>query len=200
MMQIQTLILGELSTNCYLVVDSISQECIVIDPAEDAQLISDEILRQNLTLKEIVATHGHYDHNLASSQLQLNFDVPFLIHQEDEFLIKDLANRAEYWLKRKVELQSPLVSDYLREGSQIQFGNSRLNVIYTPGHTPGGCCFFNKEEGLIFTGDTLFADDVEGRTDLSYSSPKQMKRSLARIKEEFSGYRGLPGHGREFIV
>lgn len=199
-MQITKLILGTLNTNCYLILDDISQECIVIDPADDAQLISDEILRQNLVLKSIIATHGHYDHNLAAAELQINFDVPYMIHQADEFLVKDLANRAEYWLKRKVELNPPKIIGFLEESVTIKVGSIKFHVVHTPGHTPGCCCLVSEEEQIIFTGDTLFADDIEGRTDLSYSSPKQMKRSLARIKEEFSGYRGLAGHGREFIV
>jgi hydroxyacylglutathione hydrolase len=199
-MQIQTLVLGSLNTNTYLVSDELTQECVVIDAADDAQLISDEILRQNLTLKSIVATHGHYDHNLAAAELQINFDVPYLIHQADEFLIKELADRASYWLKRKVELDPPKISGYLKEGETVEFGKVKLEVVHTPGHTPGCCCLVNVFEGVIFTGDTLFADGIEGRTDLSYSSPLLMKDSLMKISQNWSGLRGLPGHGEEFIV
>jgi len=199
-MQIQTLVLGSLNTNTYLISDEFTQECIVIDAADDAQLIGDEILRQNLKLTQILATHGHYDHNLAAAELQMNFDVPYLIHQADEFLIKDLAKSASYWMKRKVELDPPKISGFLRESDEIKFGQVKLKVIHTPGHTPGSCCLINKDEGVIFTGDTLFADNIEGRTDLSYSSPLLMKDSLVRIKENWSGFRGLPGHGEEFIV
>lgn len=199
-MTTQSFQLGSLNTNCFLLIDELSHNCIVIDAADDAQLISDEILRQNLNLKSIVATHGHYDHNLAAAELQMNFDVPYLIHQDDEFLIKELADRASYWLKRKVQLNPPKISRFLKEGGVIEFGQVKLTVIHTPGHTPGSCCLVNTDEGMIFTGDTLFADNIEGRTDLSYSSPLLMKDSLVRIKENWSGFRGLPGHGGEFIV
>lgn len=199
-MSIITFQLGDLITNTYLIIDDLTQECVVIDPADDAQFISDEILRQNLTLTKIIATHGHFDHNLASAELQLNFDIPYLIHQADEFLINDLANRASYWLKKKIELNSPVITDYLIEGQVIKIGTTQLKVIHTPGHTPGGCCLVIEDEQTIITGDTLFADNIPGRTDLGYSSPEKMKRSLSKIQQNFSGYRGLPGHGDEFIV
>lgn len=199
-MIIQTFILGSLDTNTYLLIDELSAKCFVIDPADDAQLFSEEILCQGLTLEGILVTHGHFDHNLASAELQLNFDVPFFVHQADEFLINDLSNRASYWLKQKIELNSPKITNYLEEGKVLQLGKYKLNVIHTPGHTPGGCCFVLDDEHTIITGDTLFADGVEGRTDLSYSSPTQMRQSLKKIKQNYSGYRGLPGHGEEFIV
>ncbi len=199
-MQIINLALGSLNTNCYIIVDEITQECVVIDAADDAQLVSDEILRQNLMPKSIIATHGHYDHNLAAAELQINFDVPFFVHQADEFLIKELANRASYWLKRKIQLNPHQISGFLKEGDEIGFGQVILQVVHTPGHTPGCCCLINTDEGLIFTGDTLFADNIEGRTDLSYSSPSLMKSSLKKIENNWSGYRGLPGHGEKFIV
>ncbi len=199
-MSIITYQLGDLITNTYLIIDNIAQGCVVIDPADDAQFISDEILRQNLTLTKIVATHGHFDHNLASAELQLNFDVPFLVHRLDEFLITDLANRASYWLHRKIELNSPIVTNYLEEGNEILIGQIRLEVMHTPGHTPGGCCLVLRDDQTIITGDTLFADKVPGRTDLGYSSSEKMKQSLIKIQQNSSGFRGLPGHGEEFIV
>ncbi len=199
-MSIITYQLGELITNTYLIIDDLTQECVVIDPADDAQFISDEILRQNLILKQIIATHGHFDHNLASAELQLNFDIPYLIHLEDEFLITDLANRASYWLKKNIELNSPIITDYLIENQMIKIGTIQLKVIHTPGHTPGGCCLVLEDEQTIITGDTLFADNIPGRTDLAYSSSEKMKRSLKKIQQNFSGFRGLSGHGEEFIV
>lgn len=199
-MSIITFQLGDLITNTYLIIDDLTQECVVIDPADDAQFISDEILRQNLTLTKIIATHGHFDHNLASAELQLNFDILYLIHQADEFLINDLANRASYWLKKKIELNSPVITDYLIEGQVIKIGTTQLKVMHTPGHTPGGCCLILEDEQTIITGDTLFADNIPGRTDLRYSSSEKMKQSLVKIQQKFSGFRGLSGHGEEFIV
>lgn len=199
-MQLQTFKLGVLDTNTYLVTDEATQQCLVIDPADDAQFISEEIQRQGLQLTQVIATHGHFDHNLAAAELQLNFDAPFLVHQADEFLIKELAKRAGYWLQQEVELNSPKITQYLEEGSEIVCGDTKLKVIHTPGHTMGCCCLVNEAKNTIFTGDVLFADDIEGRTDLDCSSPTKMKDSLHRLHDEHAGYRGLPGHGREFIV
>lgn len=198
--EIQTYILGDLQTNCYLVIDDHSQECAVIDPADDASFISDQILSQNLKLTKIIATHGHFDHNMGAAELQLNFDVPYFLHQDDQFLIKDLANSASYWLNRKVELKPPVVSNYLKDGEIVLIGEIELKVLHTPGHTPGGCVLINEAEKLAFTGDTLFANQVQGRTDLSYSSQTKMDLSLKKIFKKLAGYRGLPGHGEEFVI
>jgi glyoxylase-like metal-dependent hydrolase (beta-lactamase superfamily II) len=198
-MKIQTLVLGPLETNCYLAIDEISGECLIIDPADDAELISDEILRQQLKPIAIIATHGHYDHIMAASALQLNFDLPFMLHPEDEFLVKDLVKRASFWQQQEIQLQPPKITNYLKSGQEIKFGKVFMKVVHTPGHTPGGVCIVNYKEKTIFTGDTLFSNAI-GRTDLSYSLPKKMKKSVKNLKESFQGFEGFPGHGKSFII
>lgn len=199
-MDIQQLVLGELDTNTYLLIDSISKECLIIDPADEATLIADEILTQNLKPMGIVVTHGHYDHNLAAAELQLNLNLPYWIHRKDEFLVSELAKRASYWLKREITLASPRVTNYLHDHDKLALGKQTISIFHTPGHTPGSCCLVLPQDETVLTGDTLFANDIQGRTDLSYSSQVQMEKSLALIKKNWSGYRGLPGHGGEFLV
>lgn len=198
-MRLQKFVLGPLNTNSYLVIDKTSSQCLIIDPADDAELISEEILRQQLKLIAIIATHGHYDHIMAASTLQLNFDSPFMVHADDEFLVKDLAKRASFWQQREIQLKPPKITNYLKPGQEIKFGKVFMRVVHTPGHTPGGVCIVNYQEKTIFTGDTLFSNTV-GRTDLSYSSKKKMKKSVEDLKESFQGFVGLPGHGKSFIV
>jgi glyoxylase-like metal-dependent hydrolase (beta-lactamase superfamily II) len=198
-MNIQNLILGPLNTNCYLVVDNISQECLIIDPADSAETISSEILRQNLQLVGMLATHGHYDHIMAAYELQLSFDLPLSVHKKDEFLVDEIVERAAHWGHRIPGLQAPKKKDFINEGDEIACGRLSFSVIHTPGHTPGGLCFYNSKERVIFTGDTLFADGV-GRTDFSYSSDSQLHKSLDRIRHKFEGYQAYAGHGEKFVI
>lgn len=198
-MQIQTLILGSLDTNTYLAIDEITNDCLIIDPADAAQTIADEILAQNLTPIAIIATHGHYDHLMAASELQLNFNLPFMIHERDEFLVKELNQRASRWLQRPVKLQPPKITDFLENDQVIELGETVLKVLPAPGHTPGGICLMNDQEKVVFTGDTLFAEAV-GRTDLPYSSATDLSASLKKLKARCQGYDGYPGHGQKFIV
>lgn len=198
-MKIQILTLGTLNTNCYLMSDNLTHECLIIDPADEPDLIAEEILRQQLTPVAILATHGHYDHIMAASALQLNFDLPFMIHQDDEFLVTSLAQRASHWEQRTIELDSPKITQFLQAGQLINCGNIKLEVMNTSGHTPGCVCFISREEKLVFTGDTLFADGV-GRTDFSYSLATKMEQSLKKIKQELANYQAYPGHGEEFII
>lgn len=196
-MEVITLKVGELATNCYLVFDSKSRSCLIIDPGDEANFISEKIIRLGLKPSAIIATHGHFDHILAARELQLAFRVPFLIHQEDEKIVNYLRQSAQWWLKRKIIALPPKIDHYLSDGQVISFGPKRLVVVHTPGHTPGGICLYSQKQKILFSGDTVFKDG-SGRTDLSYSSPEAMQKSLAQINHKFAGFTVYPGHGESF--
>ncbi len=198
-MEIQTFKVGCLQTNCYLLTAETSDECLIVDPGDSAELISSEILRQNLTPQVIVATHGHYDHVLAAQELQVAFEIPFMVHQQDEFLVKELQKRAKHWMKREIVEQPPEISAFLEDEQLIDLGQEQIKVIHTPGHTPGGVCLKQVNGRLILTGDTIFADGV-GRTDLSYSSSADLKKSVKKIKKSFEDSHAYPGHGDDFWI
>lgn len=198
-MNISILTLGQLNTNCFLLIDELTQQCLIIDPADEPELISEEILRQDLQPLLILATHGHFDHIMAASALQMNFDLDFLIHRQDEFLVRQMNQSIKYWLHQESALAPPTVTGYLTDGQTIALGEHQVQVISVPGHTPGSVCFFSAQEKKAFTGDTLFVDGV-GRTDFSYSLPSQMEHSLAKIKRELAGYQAYAGHGQEFFI
>lgn len=194
-MQIETLSLGQLATNCYLAWCDDTREAIVIDPADEGGFISEEILRLDLKPVAIVLTHGHFDHVIGLLELKLNFDVPIMMHEADLFLIESLQQRAQHWLKMQVD-PAPLPDMYIDEGEEVKFGQETLRVIHTPGHTPGSICLYN--DGVMFTGDTLFADGAIGRTDLSYSNKKKMSQSLKKIRELPGSRQMYAGHGESF--
>lgn len=192
-MEIKTLIVGELQTNCYLVFDEDSKEGVIIDPADDANYLSEQILRLGVKPTAIIATHGHFDHVLAAYELQMAFDIPFLVNSKDLFLLKNLQKNASFWTNRTIVEKSPEKIKFFKEGDQIKFGEESLKVIETPGHTPGGVCLYSRKDGVLFTGDTLFANGV-GRTDLSYSSEKDLLSSLKKLSQLPPETKIYPGH------
>lgn len=199
-MEILTFVLGELQTNCYILVNQNTEQCIIIDPADDANFISEQILRLKLKPIAIVATHGHFDHILASYELQLAFSTPFYVHEKDLFLIKNLQKNASFWTKRIIVEKSPEIikcfkTENLKDFIDFSdFTDFKLKVIPTPGHTPGGICFYSLKEKILFTGDTLFNNGV-GRTDLSYSSEKDLFASLKKLSKLPKETKIYPGHG-----
>lgn len=168
----------------------------MIDPADEGRFISEQILENQLQLKAIVLTHGHFDHVLGLLELRLNFPVPILIHESDQFLLKNAPSNALHWLKRVVD-PVPLADDFLHEGDQVKLGQESLTVMETPGHTPGSIVLYNED--VVFSGDTLFKGTV-GRTDFKYSSPIELNKSVHRLIELPESLTVLPGHGETTTI
>lgn len=195
-MRIYTYSLGELQANCYLIENE--GEALIIDPADDASFLLEEIQRKNLKLVGLLGTHGHFDHCMAVGEIQMSFDVPFYIHKKDEFLIQRLESTAEHFLGHKTIILPPKRIENIKAG-EFQISNFKFQILTAPGHTPGGVCFYFPDEAALFTGDTLFAGAI-GRTDLSYSSKKDLWNSLKAIltlPEETTIY---PGHAESSYI
>mgnify|MGYP001252436139 FL=1 len=196
-MEILSFSLGALNTNAYLVFCPKTRAGLIIDPADEANFLSEKILREKIKPLAIVATHGHFDHLLAANELQLAFEIPFLIHQNDQKILSTLQKSASWHLRRKMSEEPPKKLSFLKEGEEICFGKESLTVIELPGHTPGSIGLYNFSQKILFSGDTIFKDGV-GRADFSYSSPENLASSLQKIKEKFSGFMIFPGHGESF--
>lgn len=211
MVETEKLVVGQLQTNCYLVWDQESQEGIVVDPGDDGDYIIRRIQDLKIKPKLIAATHGHFDHVLAATELKLAFEIPFLMNRFDLPLLKKIKESAGHWLGIEVD-PPPEVDRFIKEGDWVEFGKGKLKVIELPGHSPGGVGLYtgsakhlrgglmdssdgesetvsSHERGLVdflggggvlFSGDTLFHQGV-GRTDLSYSSPEDLQKSLEKI-------------------
>lgn len=190
---------GQLATNCYLIFDRESGEGLIIDPGDDADYIMRIIADEKIKPLKILVTHGHFDHILAVTELSLNYQIPFLIHKKDEFLVKNAQRSAEHFLTTEKIIPPPPVDEFLKEGQKIPFGNYQLEVLETPGHTPGSVCFHLKTDNILFCGDTIFKDGV-GRTDFSYSSPDDLEKSLQKIFSLPSQTTLYPGHGEKISL
>ena len=196
-MEILSFSLGALNTNAYLVFCPKTRAGLIIDPADEANFLSEKILREKIKPLAIVATHGHFDHLLAANELQLAFGIPFLIHQNDQKILSTLQKSASWHLRRKMSEEPPKKLSFLKEGEKICFGKEWLTVIELPGHTPGSIGLYNFSQKILFSGDTIFKDGV-GRADFAYSSPESLTQSLQKIREKFTGFRIFPGHGESF--
>ena len=186
--------LGELQANCYFLIDG--DKCLIIDPADDASFILEEMQRRKFKLTTLLATHGHFDHIMAAGEIQLSIDAPFFIDKKDQFLVDRVGETAEYFLGYKPTFlpiknirKFPPPPRLLRTGK----------IIKTPGHTPGSVCYYFEKEKIVFTGDTLFAGSI-GRFDFSYSRKIKLADSLislSKLPEETIVY---PGHGEATTI
>jgi len=193
-LEVLTLVVGQMQENCYLVYDTNTFEAIIIDPGDDADYIEKIIADHKLIPQLILATHGHFDHIMAVMELKLAYNIPFKIHKEDEFLVKNMSLSAKHFLG--IVTQPPIIDGFLNPKASIKIGSHTLEIIETPGHTPGSCCFYFKKENISFTGDLLFAGGGVGRTDFSYSNPEAFKKSLQEIFKLPSEITIYSGHGR----
>ena len=187
-MQIRSLAVGMLSTNCYLVSDEATGDCAVIDPGAYANRILDAVKQNNLTVRMVLLTHGHYDHILASSAIVEATGAPLAIHREDEWLLS--AEEARMF-GRAERYRPPKPDRYLTDGARIEAGSLCFQVLHTPGHTAGSCVLLC--ENAMFSGDTLFQESC-GRTDLETGSMEDMLRSLKRLSLLEGDYSVFPGH------
>lgn len=195
-MRIYPYSVGELQANCYLIQED--KNALLVDPGDAASFLLEEVQRQNLTLVGILATHGHFDHVMAVGEIQLGIPAPFYIHKKDQFLIDRLESTAEHFLGHKPIVIPPSKIKYI-SFKTLKIAGFSLNIIETPGHTPGSVCFYFPEEKVVFTGDTLFAGAI-GRTDLSYSNKADMKVSLKKLSALPGEVIVHPGHGEETII
>ncbi len=205
--KIKTLVVGPVMQNCRIIYDPDTRDAVVVDPGADFAKINKEINSLNLNLKAVLITHGHFDHVGAVQETYDAYHVPVMGPAcEDDFLIYDVPRQsARFGL-----LPSPAITcdvDFLTDGKIIEpVLNLKLKVITTPGHTPGGICYYCKEEDFVLTGDTLFLESI-GRTDFERGSLQDLTKSIVNklfiLPEStavLSGHGGdsTIGHEREF--
>ena len=198
-MEIKTLKVGDLRTNCYLV--SEGGEGLVIDPGAEPEKIIKEI--GDLKIKAIILTHGHYDHVTSAFSLKEKLGAPIMIGEKDESLmVLSTGKRADKLLKDKdkfVICPASLLQKYNVLRDPALRDNLSFVIIETPGHTPGGISLYNEKEKVVFTGDTLFAGDW-GRTDLPGSSEAEMQLSLQELLKLPPETKVYPGHGQATTI
>lgn len=185
-------VVGPLQCNCYIVGDRAAKQAIVIDPGDDADVLAASLAEQELTVTAIVATHAHFDHVVAAGRLRELTGAPFYLHKADGPILDWLQESGRIFLG--VDLGPPPDVDRdASEGDVMTAGSARLEVIHTPGHSPGSISLI--ADTVLFSGDTLFAGSI-GRTDLPGGDTTALitavKNKLFMFEDDLPVH---PGHG-----
>jgi glyoxylase-like metal-dependent hydrolase (beta-lactamase superfamily II) len=188
-------VVGPVATNVHLLADARTREAIAIDTATPSLAwIADELAARDWTLKLIVSTHGHWDHIGDNAAVASHTGADIAVHALDR---ERLTDPQPLWAPFDIVPSVPAVD--LAEGGVIRFGELRLTVLHTPGHTEGSVCLLAGDEGILYSGDTLFAG-AWGRTDLPGGDDRAMAESLARLSGLEDQVRVFPGHGRDTTI
>ena len=195
-MIIKTLPVGPIMANCFIVGCQETMQAAIIDPGDEADKILQSVADSNLEVKTIINTHGHFDHVSANKGIHAATNAPILIHALDAPMLEHISASAANWgLSAE---NSPVPDRTLNDGDTIVFGNITLNVLHTPGHTPGGISLFT--EGHVFVGDTLFAGSI-GRTDFPGGDFATLKSSIQdKLFTLGDDVRVYTGHGPETTI
>lgn len=180
MLNIHTLPVGMLQTNCYVVRKEGERRCLVIDPGDSARSIRALLDREGLVPEAILLTHGHFDHDGAVKDLVMENDCRVYLNKKEQALPARFPTGRRY------------CTHSCGEGDVLTLAELTVRVLETPGHTPGSVCFL--VENALFSGDTLFAGGC-GRTDFPCGNGAQMQESLRRLASLPGDYDVYPGHG-----
>lgn len=180
MLKIHVLPLGDYQTNCYIVHEENSTDCLIIDPGYEPEIISSYLEEKGLAPAAILLTHCHFDHVGAVKDLAAQYDCKVFLDKKELAMPPMLTNGPLYY------------TDGYGDGDTLTLADIPIQVLETPGHTPGSVCLVMEQH--LFSGDTLFAGSC-GRTDLPGGNARAMKESLARLAALKENYQVHPGHG-----
>jgi hydroxyacylglutathione hydrolase len=193
-MIVKGITVGLFQENCYILGCENTHQGVIIDPGDNARAILKLVQQDGLTIRKIINTHAHLDHVMAVDSIRTATGATFHLHRDDLPILHDVPERARLWLDTEIdEIGDP--DEYLEHGQIITFGDEKVEVRFTPGHSPGHVVFVHHEARLVFGGDTLFEGSV-GRFDLPGADGPTLFRS---IREQLltlpDDYTVLPGHG-----
>ncbi len=190
-MKVELFTVGPFQENTYVLWDEETKKTFIIDPGGENRRVLSYLERNGLSAEAIINTHGHVDHIAGVRELQETLNVPFMIHPDDEIVVKHASESAAFFGMSFEGI--PQIDDYLEDGQILTLGKNEIKVLHTPGHSPGGVCFLTGED--VFVGDTLFAMSV-GRSDLPGGSHRTLIDSIrTRLLVLDDHFRAHPGHG-----
>ncbi len=198
MLKINRMVVGPLYVNSYILWDSESKEGIIVDPGDEGEMLLNEIDKNNIILKRVIITHGHFDHLKDAAYVSSMAKVPVLANKEDLPLIEAAPSQAAFFGFPQIKV--PRIDSYIKEGDIVQVGSYGFMVLDTPGHSPGSITLYNKQERIAVVGDLLFLESI-GRTDFFGGDYKTLLISIKdRILTMADDTLVLSGHGDETTV
>lgn len=199
-MKIDRLILGEFQTNSYVVrQDEAARECVVIDAGLDAGELIAFLVEHELKPTALVLTHGHADHTVGLEAVREAFPaIKVYVHSLDAEMLTDAEKNLSALVG--IPFSTAPADVLLQEGDVVVEAGLTFRVLHTPGHTPGGICLYAESDGVVFVGDTLFADSI-GRTDFPGGNGSQLLESIrSRLLTLPAATKVCPGHGMRTSV
>lgn len=190
--KVESMVLGNVSTNCYVISNIETKEAVIVDPADEANYIIDCLKREGLHLKAILLTHGHFDHIMAVQDLLRIYQVPVYCHELEQEVLQNPRLNLSGMIGANYAIQG---TNLVKDQEIIELIGTKIQVIATPGHTLGGACYYFVEEGCMFVGDTIFFESI-GRTDFPSGNGEILIRSIKEklfiLPDDICLY---PGHG-----
>lgn len=197
-MILEKLTVGTFQENCYILGDEASGSGVLVDPGDEAVRIALAVEKTGLEIEKILLTHAHIDHVGAVTALVEEYGCPVLAHRESEPMLEQLPTQALMMGLRFGKV--PKLDGYIEDEEEIEVGGLRLRALYTPGHAPGHLAFYLQSEGVLLSGDALFAGSV-GRTDLPGGDAGLLMRSIKErllvLPDETAVH---PGHGPQTTI
>ena len=201
-MEIKTFVCNMLEENCYVVSDE-TKECVIIDCGafygEERDAIVRYIDNNQLKPVHLLATHGHLDHNFGNNTILEHYGLKPEVAEGDRNMMNNYNQQAQKFYGMQLNFELPEAGSVITDNQDITFGNHKLKVIPTPGHSKGSVTFYCKEENVAFTGDTLFQQSI-GRTDLHGGSMMQIIQSLRILAQLPDETVVKPGHGNDMTI
>ncbi len=196
-MLIETFPVGPFDTNAYVIVCSKTNQCAIIDPGPGAFMpIKKYVEKNDFAPTSIYLTHSHWDHIGDVAVLKDHYQIPVQIHEKDA---PNLRKPGTDGLSTPSDIEGAEPDIFFKDGDILQIGDSFWLVIETPGHSPGGVCFYNKQENQLIAGDTLFKQSI-GNLSFPTAEPEKMWESLKKLAKLPPETRVYPGHGEETFI
>lgn len=191
-MRIQQYVVSVCATNCYFAINDETEEVLIIDPGASAKQLAEKVKEQGLKPAGILLTHGHFDHAGAAAELAQLLDIKIYAHEAEQETLETPGLNLSGWEGKSETYHADV---YLKDEQELELAGFKVRVLFTPGHTVGGCCYYFTEQSAVFSGDTLFEGSI-GRTDFPKGSASRLIRAINEklmiMPDETAVY---PGHG-----
>ena len=191
MMKIEKFVLGAMQTNCYLILNEETKEVIIVDPAICPDYMISHVRSHGYIPRAVLLTHAHFDHVMGIEGWVKEFQIPVYLHEDEKEILAEPKLNLSYMVGQNYSYQDVQI---LKDGDKLELAGFTFQVIHTPGHTKGGCCYYEEKEAVLISGDTLFHVSV-GRSDFPTGNMATLIRS---IKERLFVLPGdvmvYPGH------
>lgn len=175
MIRVDYMVVGPVSTNCYFLINEELKEAVIVDPGDYAKNIQEYLTKEKLKPVAIFLTHGHFDHMLAAEELREMYGISVYAAEKEKQLLNSASlNLAKGFIRKDYVMDADV---YCKDGDEISLAGCTFKMLETPGHTPGGCCYYIASEGILFCGDTLFSRSI-GRTDFPGGSFAELRKSI----------------------